>query len=338
MKKTTRISVSAIAAFALAASLAGCTSGEPAAEEAQDTTGIRISASAEGYDAETSTPAFVSAVPIELTDDGEAEIPEGATVSYWRLDIGDEVRIDLDEGAYELGYVTPINADGSLYRVADEDAALSISVDGDGRAALAGEGASDEALEIEVAFEHVGAGDVTGDELASALMAVTIAARTCPGTEADADAIIELAARNVKANPNASAETIEAAKAEAEAIADSSEGVAAGSVPKTQASAPAASAGGSGSSGDAPSASAPSAPAHVHSFTIPVTQTQQVLVQAGYGYFMCSCGYSSTASMDVIEHQMETGTCGGYSTVSVPPVYESQTIIVGYQCACGAMG
>lgn len=199
----------------------------PVAEQEEDYV-LRVGVSAEGWDASTSTPVIAHIVS------------EAQGVDYCHAYAANEdVALAVPAaGEYEISFVSPINADGSVYRVPD---ASTVSAE------VGSEGASDE---LPFEFELVATGDVSPDELTALIEQVAEAIGKGDGTltgEAGAEVAMRVE-ENAKANPNADEEAVE--EGAQEAVESSQSGESAAQTGGTTGSAGSGS-GGSGTGGSA---------------------------------------------------------------------------------------
>ena len=362
MKKSTITkAIAAAASFALAASLTAC-GGQPqesAGEQIQEPEaiqiGIKLDVKAEGWNADTSTPVIAMLTPVaedtetaanaESTDNtANAEnTTEAASIAaaaeepetlYREISCNEENMVELEAGEYELGLISPINADGSIYTVPDDTKVEAAEITEDADA---------------IQLELIPAEQVQPAQLEGIVSAVTVAAEADPASVQAAT--LERAKANALANPNASAEQIEAAEdAAAEAVASGDKAAmdnAAASRPT--ASAPEGSNAGSGSSAPSESASTgsstgstqTSAPVHEHNFSTPIYSTESYLISEAYSKAACSCGttFPSVGAWEAhVTALADEGIYNGHSwsSVYVPAQYGTRDVVVGYQCSCGA--
>lgn len=157
---------------------------------------LSVGTSAEGWDAETSSPVIVHVVSEELGVD-----------YYHAYDANMGCQLPAEAGEYQLSFISPVNADGSIYRVPDVQTVQAVVSD-DGQVAD---------LELPYEFELVGAEDVTADELTAIVEQVTEAIKKGDDTlTGDAGAAVaDKVEGNCAANPNADAEAVEEAGTEA---------------------------------------------------------------------------------------------------------------------------
>lgn len=347
MKRSTIAKLaSAIASATIIACLAGCAGQaeevQEQAPEPEPQVGIKLDVTAEGWDAEASTPVVAVLTPAATEEASQGasegqEAPADASQApepiYHELKANEEQVIELAAGTYDLGLISPINADGSIYTVPDDASIESKELTEDA-----------EAMELVL----IPADQVQASQLEGIVSALTVASQTNP--DAIPVATLERAKVNALVCPNASAEQIEAAEsAAADAVASGDKAA----IDNAVASRPTASAPSGASSGSSESAgsgsladtgaaqapSAPSAPAHTHTFDIPVWGQERYLVSAGYDTILCSCGasFSSTSAWGAHDEaiMIETGSGHSYSVQSTPPQYGYRDVITGYKCSCG---
>ncbi len=289
-------------------------------DKAPETVTLTLRADLEGWN-EKSTPVIAHIV----SKDGKVD-------TYHAFAANADEKLELVEGEYTVTYISPINEDGSIYKVTQPSKG-----------------------ETSATFVKVPADQVTQEQLDEILDGIKDAVSKGDSTlKGDAgSAIAEQAGTNAAANPNADkdkvSQTTEAAKEEA---AKPSEDTTGSTGTTTNNSA------GSSDSGT----SAPSAPAHQHNW---VAQTDQQWVQDSpawdepvyttvkdyktvtvwYGsdgkkYYSVAAliaadaddGYSTgTEQQEVGSHQEQTGTIHHEATGH----YE--TVTTGYKCSgCGA--
>lgn len=151
-------------------------------EDDEETYVISIGASADGWDAETSTPVIVHVV-------GE----EQGVDLYHAYDANVGCTIEVPEGGeYQLSFISPVNADGSIYRVPEAQTVSAVTSD------------DDTASELPFTFELVAAEDVTEDELNAIIEQVTAAVENGDETLSGdtGTGILDAVKENCAANPN----------------------------------------------------------------------------------------------------------------------------------------
>ena len=327
MKKIATI-IAAASTLALALALTGC--GQQAEQQAPEpSTGFKVEVQAESWEADQSTPAIVVLTP--EADDASADESEEPTPIVNAIPANETATIEVDAGTYALDLVSPINADGSIYKVPE------------GTTVEVNEGELDESQPIEL--ELIPAEQATSEQVTAIVSALTVALTDQAGVP-DAAAILDKAKENAKRNPNVTKEAIQAAKDKAEEAVESGNASVAGAAQASGNVAGAAQASGnagqqasgsagSGSSSSAPSQgpSTPSAPAHDHSFQ-PHYYTTQVWVGS---QIVCSCGatFSSDGEWDA-HNEADLLNGGPGHCYSIQPIYQSQQLIDYYYCSCGA--
>lgn len=325
-------------------------------EDEEENYVLSVGTSAEGWDAEASSPVIVHVVNDELGVD-----------YYHAYDANMGCQLPAEAGEYQLSFISPVNADGSIYRVPDVQTVQAVVSDD-------GQGAD---LELPYEFELVGAQDVTADELTAIVEQVTEAIKKGDETlTGDAGAAVaDMVESNCAANPNADTEAVEEAGTEAaeasQAESTAQTGQDGGSVTSTGGAASSsggsasASSGGNGSStGSAGSTggssstpggsgssssggSGSSSPtAHVHNW---VAQTTTVHHDAVYKTVhhdavyttvhhdavtedrtICNnCGADITGNVDAHMKANILNGCGSYSikTVVVQAAYDEQALV-----------
>ena len=306
-----------------------------------------------GWDEDTSTPVIAR---IE-SDDSEVDF-------YHAFAANKAETVEVLPGAYTVSFISPVNADGSIYEIYGATGAEKVTVGAGGAS-------------ISVKFDPVPLNQVTQeqfDQIFDALKDAVAKGDSTLGGSAGKE-IVKRAAGNAANAPAADKDAIDRKKEEASAaVTDDSRRTAGseGSGSTTpqgssgDASGAGASGGGSGQSSPAPSP-APSAPEHVHDFSMPVTQTvhhdavydtvwhdavvQQVPI---YGSMCATCGAISPSGEHSMHHALNgesdrvlNNVVVGYSYQEVSPAWEEtviatpawdETVTVGYRCSCGAMG
>lgn len=325
---------------------------------------IRIGVSAEGWDAATSSPVIVHVV----------SKAEGIDF-YHAFAANEDAVLEVPAGGYEVSFITPVNADGSIYRVPGTQTVTAVEDDGAG-----------ESGDLPFEFEPVAPGDVTAEELTGIIEQVTEAIGKGDETlTGDAGReIAETVEENCMANPNADKEAVEEEGEKAAEATEEPSGAQTGST------------GGNGGSSDGNSGSKPSGgstskpsgggtssgngngsssgggstggsstpkPSHTHNW---VAQTTTVHHDAEYKtvhhdavveyHNVCNgCGMNldgmSDAEIDAHFKNSWNGTtfeCGSYSIapVTVQEAWDEQvlvkeawdeTVTTGYKCSsCGA--
>ena len=270
--------------------------GAPVAE-AEETFVLDVGVSAEGWDEETSSPVIAHIVCEELGID-----------YYHAYAANESVALGVPgEGDYEVSFISPVNADGSVYRVPDAATVASVP-----------DGEADDDLPFK--FERIPAEDVATDELTAIVSQVAEAIKSGDETltgEAGVG-IAELVEENSKTNPNADDEAVEEESTEATEAAEQG-----GSSAQTGGSAmgggddnngpdsdskPSGNGGGGSSSkpsgGDTGSTSSPS---HTHNW---VAQTKTVHHDAEYKTVHHDAEYKIVHHDAVVEYRDICNNCG----------------------------
>lgn len=272
---------------------------EAPAAEAEETFVLDIGVSAEGWDEETSSPVIAHIVCEELGID-----------YYHAYAANESVALGVPgEGDYDVSFVSPVNADGSVYRVPDTATVASVPDD-----------EADGGLPFE--FERIPAEDVAADDLTAIVSQVAEAIKSGDETltgEAGVG-IAELVEENSKANPNADDEAVEEESAEASEAAEQGGSTAqtGGSASGGGSSKPNGSTGGgsssskpskpSGGSGSTSSGgSSSSKPSHTHNW---VAQTKTVHHDAEYKTVHHDAEYKTVHHDAVIEYRDICNNCG----------------------------
>lgn len=323
---------------------------EVAATETQEEYVLDIGVLAEGWDAATSSKVIVHV--------------EGNGVDFYHAfdanDAGALIAVP-QAGDYTISFISPINADGSIYRVPDKATVT---------AKIAGSAASSSPSHQ---FTKVDAKDVTADDINKIVDQVTEAVKKGDDTLTGENGVkvVEKVTENAKANGNVDAGAIDQKANEAETEAKSGTTQATGTVPSGATGSNASgsnsnnggNAAGSGNSGGTQQA-------HTHNW---VAQTKTVHHDAQYktvhhdavkkNVIVCnSCGATFTSQSAASAHKEETALAGDYShsstnkSIVVQAAYDEQvlvkaaydeqvlvkgaydeTVTTGYKCStCGA--
>lgn len=174
------------------------------AGESKEKVVLSLDMEANGWDADTSTPAI-------------AHIVGDGTDFYHALDADGHAEIEVAKaGTYTVTFISPVNADGSIYKTAG-----SVKVKA---------GKSGKASGTKVTFEKVDAGSVTKDDLTAIAGEVAEAVKkgdsTLTGTKGTET--VKKFEDNIKRNPNADADAVEKETDKAEEAAKSGESEAKG--------------------------------------------------------------------------------------------------------------
>ena len=185
---------------------------------------IELGVTAEGWDAEGSSPVIAHVTGADGTVD-----------FYHAYDANEAEELGVDEaGTYKVSFISPVNSDGSIYKVggAVPVEATAADTDADTGAATSGGPATEAATTGTAAgttttatFERVDAKDVTADDLNKVAEQVAEAVKKGDGTlSGDAGAaVVQKVADNAKANPNADAAKVEETSSKAQETAKSDE-------------------------------------------------------------------------------------------------------------------
>lgn len=355
MKSTFKSIIACAASLALGCALFGC-----APQQAQDDQqtepekqiGIKLNVTAEGWDADSSTPIVAMFLPDTPEDDlvtadeatGE-DVQEGKEDTsdvepiYKDLKANEDQVIELDEGSYNLNLISPVNSDGSIYTVPAETVVEASEI-------------TDDADPVEL--ELIPADQVASEQMQAIITALTVAKDIDP--DVVTDAIVERATENAKACPNVSEDVIEAAETVAQEAVQSGNAASAARATKPATQTPTANTGSTGgnsaastpsggsaaSTPSAPSASTPStpsAPAHTHNWVAQTTQKYVVDVPAK-AKLVCACGAVFSSTSEWGAHKQALGIAGAnghsYRSESTPEQGHYETITTGYTCSCGA--
>ena len=148
---------------------------------------IEIGAQADGWDATSSSPIIVHVVK------------EEAGVDYYHAyEAGKSMPLEVSaSGDYKVSFISPINADGSIYRVPGE---TQVST-----------GSSGVGEKLPFTFEHVKAEDVKPEEITGITEAVAEAVKKGDETLTGENGVkvVETVKNNGQANPNADKEAVE---------------------------------------------------------------------------------------------------------------------------------
>ena len=185
---------------------------------------IEIGVTAEGWDAEGSSPVIAHVT----NGDGTVDF-------YHAYDANEAEELGVDgAGTYKVSFISPVNSDGSIYKVGGEVPveATAADTDADTGAATSGGPATEAATTGTAAgttttatFERVDAKDVTADDLNKVAEQVAEAVKKGDGTLSGdtGAAVVQKVADNAKANPNADAAKVEETSSKAQETAKSDE-------------------------------------------------------------------------------------------------------------------
>lgn len=141
---------------------------------------LNLHVNADGWSAD-STPVIV-----------HIESEDGKVDAYHAFKANEDHTVEVDAGTYAINYISPINADGSIYKVSDpQEARVSGKEGKQAKASLA-------------TFEKIPADEVTQEQISSILLQIADAVAKGDGTLSGAagKAIVDTAASNATAAPN----------------------------------------------------------------------------------------------------------------------------------------
>ena len=120
-------------ALACAPALAGCSQQQQEGEQqaAQEALPLTLSVAGAGYDKATSTPAIAHIV----AEDGSVDL-------YHAFDLNEASAVEVMPGALEVTVISPVNADGSAYRVGPSVEGSTVGADVGADGSQAGGGVS----------------------------------------------------------------------------------------------------------------------------------------------------------------------------------------------------
>ena len=165
------------------------------ASDAETSYVLDLGVKADGWDAETSSPVIAH---IE-SDDGSIDF-------YHAYDANeDESAAVGEEGTYKVTFISPVNADGSIYKVGEESKVEAKAENGKAQSDKGGE------KNLSFTFEKVDADKVTKDELTN--LAKDVAEAVKKGDESltgeNGTNVVSKVEQNIKKNPNVDAEAVE---------------------------------------------------------------------------------------------------------------------------------
>lgn len=347
MKSTVKSIIACAASLALGCALFGC-----APQQAQDDQqtepekqiGIKLNVTAEGWDADSSTPIVAMFLPDTPEDDlvtadeatGE-DAQEGKEDTsdvepiYKDLKANEDQVLELEEGSYNLSLISPVNSDGSIYTVPTETVVEASEI-------------TDDAEPIEL--ELIPADQVASEQMQAIITALTVAKDIDP--DVVTDAIVERATENAKACPNVSEDAIEAAETVAQEAVQSGNAASAAQATKPATQTPTANTGSTGgnsggnaaSAPSAPAASAPStpsAPAHEHDWVAQTATKKVIDTYATPDKWQCtSCNTIFDSASEFDAHAIATRHGGNRILYGTPEKSHTETYTTGYKCSCGA--
>lgn len=269
---------------------------------------LQLGVKADGWEKDKSSPVIA-----HIMNEGEG-------IDYYHAyDANADVALDVfAEDGYEVSFISPVNADGSTYKVPDKTSVeAEIVEEGDGEA------------ELPFTFEPVKAEDMNADGISGIVSAVNEAVKKGDETLTGENGVkvVELVGKNLKANPNADEEKVEeqsdkaAETAQSATPADKGEGTkkqdtgskgtasnGSGSKPSSK---PSTGSGNSSSSskpsGGSGSGSGNSKPSHTHNW---VAQTKTVHHDAQYKTVHHDAEYKMVHHDAVIEYHTTCNKCG----------------------------
>lgn len=238
----TKSIIATLSALALSIALVGCAQQQETPKE-NTTPATEITVKAEGWNADTDTPAVLK-ITSEVTEEGA----EPATTEYVVVEPNAEpTTVELNEGNYDVAVVYPVSSDGQAFTRPSDAEALTLTVEDDNpslditldqKRALATE-------EIQTAIDTINASTIeqdTKDKILAAYNSAQTSAESTPTEDTSSDT---------------AAPSEDTSSAGGAAVATSNSG--------------------NTGSTSAPAASAPAAPAHQHSWE-PVYSTTSVVV------------------------------------------------------------
>lgn len=281
----TKSIIATLSALALSIAFVGCAQPQETPKE-NSTPATEITVKAEGWNADTDTPAAL-VITSEVTEEGA----EPATTEYVVVEpnAAEPTTVELSEGNYDVAMVYPVSSDGQAFTRPADAEALTLTVEGDNpslditldqKRALTAE-------EIQTAIDTINASTIEQDTKDKILAAYNSAQSTAEATSAE----------DTSADTAASEDTSSAGGA---AVAKSNSG-------------------NSGST-SAPAASAPAAPAHQHSWE-PVYSTTTLTVctccdGTQFVHEHATIARSQAASHEVALGNTHPDECHGNSHIS----------------------
>lgn len=247
------------------------------------------------------------------------------------------------EGGYEVSLIAPVNADGSTYKAPEKGKAQAEADN------------HNKMLSLPYTFEKVKAEDMKAEDIAGILSAVSEAVKKGDETLTGENGVkaVELVEKNLKANPNADKEKVEAEADKAAEDAKATPPAGKGDSGKKQDSGNAggsSSSSGNGNSGNsnASSSNGNKPQAHAHNWVAQTTtvhhdaQYQTVHHDAEYKtvhhdavteeHYICNgCGADITGDPwgHIENSMMGGGSCGGYHSawVTVKAAWDEQVLV-----------
>ena len=283
--------------------IAGCAQQQETPKE-NSTPATEIKVTAEGWNADTDTPAAL-VITSEVTEEGA----EPETTEYVVVEPNAEpTTVELSEGSYDVAMVYPVSSDGQAFTRPQDAQALTLTVEGenpslditlDQKRALAAE-------EIQTSIDTINASTIEQsikDKILAAYNSAQTSAQATPTEDTSADT---------------AATSEDTASTGGAAVATSNSG-------------------NSGST-SAPAASAPAAPAHQHNWEPVYSTTHLIVCTCCDGTtFTGSAGIarSQAASHEVALGNAHPDECHGNSHISQST--STQQTKTGERCSgCGA--
>lgn len=301
----TKSIIATLSALALSIALVGCAAQQQETPKENTTPATEITVKAEGWNADTDTPAVLK-ITSEVTEEGA----EPATTEYVVVEPNAEpTTVELNEGNYDVAVVYPVSSDGQAFTRPSDAEALTLTVEDDNpslditldqKRALATE-------EIQTAIDTINASTIEQDTKDKILAAYNSAQSTAEATPAE----------DTSADTAATSEDTASTGGAAAATSNSDN---------------------SGST-SAPAASAPAAPAHQHSWE-PVYSTTTL-----HTYICCDgaafTGTAEVARSQAAAHEVALGNanpdvCHGNSHVRDGGSTTQQTKLYDRCSGCGA--
>lgn len=300
----TKSIIATLSALALSIALVGCAQQQETPKE-NSTPATEITVTAEGWNADTDTPAAL-VITSEVTEEGA----EPATTEYVVVEpnAAEPTTVELSEGSYDVAMVYPVSSDGQAFTRPADTQALALTVEGDNpslditldqKRALAAE-------EIQAAIDTINASTIeqdTKDKILAAYNSAQTSAESTPTEDTPSD------------------------------TAATSEDTA-----STGGASVATSTSGNSGSTSTPAASAPAAPAHQHSWEpVPGTGMDTVCTCCDGTQFVHSqpsIARSQAASHEVALGNAHPDECHGNSHISQSS--RPNPANTRYRCACGA--
>ena len=185
-------------------------------EDKKETYVLQVGAKAEGWNKDTSSPVIAHIVNEEEKVD-----------YYTAYDANEEVSLDVPaEGGYEVSFISPVNADGSIYKVPEKQTVQAETVDADKKT-----GEEDDAAktaELPFTLEPVKADAATTEELSKLADDVANAVKSGDETLTGEKGVkvVDTVTANIKANAKADVAKVEEAGKSAETVAATNESAA----------------------------------------------------------------------------------------------------------------